>query len=633
MKNVVTVGRAWAALLGLLFAISLPAGSSAAADNQWRWTGVERIVAVGDVHGAYDELVGILLQAGIIDDQGHWSGGATHLVSMGDLVDRGAKSREVIDLLMRLQTEATAAGGTVHVLLGNHEAMRMSGEWQYVSDEEFAAFAGEEDPALRSAAYLRFLHRTGLADDAGGRAAFEEEYPPGYFGLLAAFSPDGRYGGWLLERPVVIVLNDTVFVHGGLVDGLTGQDPGAYNAALQADLRAYATSWKAVRDSGLVAENAPFGERAGAAAVAAVGEPGLAGAAADIAAREQSPVFTAEGPLWYRGTAWCNPNSESLKVDRVLDHFDADTAVLGHTPTPDSLVVERMGGQVFLIDTGMLVEVYHGKPSALVETSGEMTAAYSGTPGTRAIGPEPRRVGPRPDKLTDDQVEDILLQGEIVSIEDVGEGVTKPQKIVVKKDGHELTTIFKTESTPSLETSNRRQLRKLINLSDRWEHEVAAYRLDRLIQLDLVPVTVERTVNGKTGSMSLWIDDLISELERDSESIPAEGWCSLGEQWQLMFLFDTLVYNEDRTKQNMVYGREDWMMYLIDHSRSFRTHGGRPKDIRRVQLQISPLLANRLQVLDFETLSSAMSGLLDKSQIQAILKRRDEILDDWKKGD
>ena len=112
----------------------------------------------------------------------------------------------------------------------------------------------------------------------------------------------------------------------------------------------------------------------------------------------------------------------------------------------------------------------------------------------------------------------------------------------------------------------------------------------------------------------------------------ATGWCSLSEQWQLMFIFDALIYNEDRTKQNMVYGREDWMMYLIDHSRAFRTHRGRPADIRKVELRLSPLLAGRLEALEYTDLNVAMSGLLEKAQIQALLKRRDEILEDWRKG-
>ncbi len=630
MNDVNAVRRGCMALTGILLSLALWTGP-AAADEQWRWTGVERIVAVGDVHGAYEEVFGVLRQAGMIDGQGHWSGGTAHLVSMGDLVDRGPRSRDVLELFMRLQTEASEAGGAVHVVLGNHEAMHMTGEMQYTAAAEYAEFAAEEDPARRQAEYERFLQRKGHADTEDTRVSFAEHYPPGYFAHRDAFSAQGRYGQWILQRPVVIEVNDTLFVHGGLVDALTGGDAAAFNARMQLDLRKYVTSWQTLSAAGVVDDAIPFDQRATAAATAAVARPELAEAATGIAEAEKSPIFTAEGPLWYRGTALCNPNSESLRVDRVLDHFEAKRAVLGHTPTPDSLIVERMADRVFLIDTGMLVEAYEGKPSSFIETSGEIVAAYAGEAGTQPVGSEPRRVGPRPDKLTDDQIEDILTDGEIVSMEDVGEGVTKPQKVVLKKDGHEIKAIFKTESTP-LQGSTRRQMDKLINLSDRWEHEVAAYRLDRLIDLGLVPVTVERNINGKNGSLSFWINGLISELEREGDSLPAEGWCSLSEQWPLMFVFDTLVYNEDRTKQNMVYGREDWMMYLIDHSRSFRTHRGRPKDIRQVDLKLSPLLAERLDALDYEKLNIAMGSLLEKSQIQALLKRRDEILEDWRKG-
>jgi len=630
MNKLMTVRHRAAHLLCILLTLGLWFGSAAAAD-QWRWTGVERIVAVGDVHGAYEEVFGILRQAGLIDAEGHWTGGNTHLVSMGDLVDRGPGSRDVLDLFIRLQQEAPQAGGAVHVVLGNHEAMHVTGELQYTSAAEFAEFAADETPAQREAGFERYLQRTSHADAEGARKSFDERYPPGYFAHLEAFSPNGPYGQWILQLPVVIEINGTLFVHGGLVDGMTGEEPAAFNARMQSDLRRYVTSWRKLLDGGVVDNTTPFGERASAAAAAAIAHPELADAAAGIAESEQSLVFTAEGPLWYRGTAWCNPNAEILKVNRVLEHFDAERAVLGHTPTPDSLIVERMANEVFLIDTGMLAEVYEGRPSAFIQTPGGIAAAYAGNPGTSDIGPEPRRVGPRPDNLTDDQIEDILANGEIVSIEDVGEGVTKPQKVVLQKDGHEIKAIFKAESTP-VDASSRRQADKLINLSDRWQHEVAAYRLDRLIDLDLVPVTVERTINGKDGSLSFWINGLISELERESESVPAEGWCSLREQWPLMFVFDALVYNEDRTKQNMVYGRDDWMMYLIDHSRSFRTHRGRPKDIRNVELTLSPLLAERLEALDYEKLNVALGGLLEKSQIQAILRRRDEILEDWKKG-
>src|SRR5580765_5834762 len=109
------------------------------------WTGIDRIVAVGDVHGDYDQLVAVLRSAGLIDEQGTWSGGKTHLVQNGDVLDRGPDSRKAMDLLMRLEKQAAEAGGFVHALIGNHEAMNVYGDLRYVSREEFAAFT-KDDP-------------------------------------------------------------------------------------------------------------------------------------------------------------------------------------------------------------------------------------------------------------------------------------------------------------------------------------------------------------------------------------------------------------------------------------------------------------------------------------------------------
>ena len=86
--------------LVLFIACLFPAQVPAFAD-EWHFSDVERIVAVGDVHGAYDALVATLQNAGVIDEDLKWSGGKTHLVSTGDLLDRGAHSRRVMDLMSR----------------------------------------------------------------------------------------------------------------------------------------------------------------------------------------------------------------------------------------------------------------------------------------------------------------------------------------------------------------------------------------------------------------------------------------------------------------------------------------------------------------------------------------------------
>src|SRR5262252_6086968 len=131
MRQVVsmTAHRIRPLLAALTLFAAANAGTSwpAAAASGCQFTGVERVVAVGDVHGAYDRFVEILRAARLIDDRQRWTGGRAHLVQLGDVVDRGPDSLKVIDLLDALQEDAERAGGAVHPLIGNHEAMRVIG--------------------------------------------------------------------------------------------------------------------------------------------------------------------------------------------------------------------------------------------------------------------------------------------------------------------------------------------------------------------------------------------------------------------------------------------------------------------------------------------------------------------------
>src|SRR5690349_13947042 len=124
------------AFLAALFVCAL----APAARPQDTFENVQRIVAVGDVHGDYSQLVNVLQAAGVIDRKNKWTGGKTHLVQTGDVLDRGPDSRKAMDLLMELETQALKAGGRVHALLGNHETMNLYGDLRYVSKEEYASY-------------------------------------------------------------------------------------------------------------------------------------------------------------------------------------------------------------------------------------------------------------------------------------------------------------------------------------------------------------------------------------------------------------------------------------------------------------------------------------------------------------
>ncbi len=136
-------------------------------------------MAVGDLHGDLDAARQVLRLAGLIDSDGHWAGGRTIFVQTGDTTDRGPDSKGVIDLLAALMPEAEAAGGKVVPLLGNHEAMNLTGDWRYVHPDDIASF--------------------------GSKTARVE-----------AFSAAGSLGRWLRQRDIATKVGDTIFVHGGV---------------------------------------------------------------------------------------------------------------------------------------------------------------------------------------------------------------------------------------------------------------------------------------------------------------------------------------------------------------------------------------------------------------------------------
>lgn len=184
----------------------------------------QRIVAVGDLHGDYSAWIDIARDARLIDVGNHWAGGRTILVQDGDIVDRGADSLKIVRHLQQLDGEAKRAGGRVIVVMGNHEAMQVLGDYRYTTAGEYAAFADRQSDARRAAAYeanakaiVAYYHQrdTTLTPKAI-RAMWIADHPLGKVEHDTAWSPAGDLGRWVATLPAVARVGDTLFVHGGI---------------------------------------------------------------------------------------------------------------------------------------------------------------------------------------------------------------------------------------------------------------------------------------------------------------------------------------------------------------------------------------------------------------------------------
>lgn len=306
-------------------------------------TAERRVVAIGDVHGAVMEFSSILQRAQLIDQTRRWSGGNAVLVQTGDMTDRGTGMRDALDLLMALESQAQKARGRVYMTLGNHEIMNMLGQLRDATPEIFATF--------------------------GGEAAMRE-----------AFGPTGRYGQWLRRKPIINVVDDTVFMHAGVNPDHTQESIDELNRRVRRDIEAWDAGVRLMVKRKLVPESPDFRQAIDAARTEierlnmlhAQGKtPADAAETATlllpVANIATSSLFHADGPLWFRGFSSWSDEEGQPRVAALLARFKAKRFVTGHSVQAEGRIRERFARSLFLIDTGMLGGKYFpgGQPSAL----------------------------------------------------------------------------------------------------------------------------------------------------------------------------------------------------------------------------------------------------------------------------
>ena len=261
------------------------------------------------------------------------------------MLDREPDSLEIVRSLQQLQKEAPRAGGKVVVVLGNHEAMNLLGDFRYTTPGEFAAFATPNSAALRDRVYEQNRAAIEAAARASNPALAPQQvrdswmaaHPLGWVEHKLAWSPSGELGRWAARNPAIVDIGGTLFVHGGI---------SAEYAKLPLDEidRRVATAMAKGDDSASSVLDDPL------------------------------------GPLWYRGLVMTDADAQAERttmhsshltpdqeLNAVLAAYGAQRMVIGHTPDLKGIEILD-GGRLARIDTGN--SRFYGGPLSWLEITG-----------------------------------------------------------------------------------------------------------------------------------------------------------------------------------------------------------------------------------------------------------------------
>jgi hypothetical protein len=521
-----------------------------------------------------------------------------------------------MDLLRRLEPESVAAGGRVHVLLGNHEVMNLFRDTRYVDPGAYRHFASDESKADRRAAVGKYRRFLGGEWSSEGFRDFNRRFPKGFIGRQKSLDPDGEYGSWLLRLPAIVKINGVAYLHGGLSEEFAALGVDGINRRVHDEVRRHLESRQALESAGAISNVMNLGQILMAATELVEARYGgrsvkLRKTARALLDSAESPVLGGQGPLWYRGNALLDERLERDTVGESLKLVGATAMVVAHSPTTDDQITSRFHGQLFRIDHGI-----NGSQTALALVSeGGETLVLDSTTRRRKRPVRELPVGQLASSAArsadDGELHRFLSESPVIMSRDLGRGSTRPRLIVMEREGEIRRGIFKTVDND--------------DGTDRYQHEVAAYRLDRAIGLGMVPVTVLRTLDGQVGSLQSWVDGAVDREAAEAYELDLFEAEANAAQLARGELFDALIGNAGRKSADVLCLVDRHKVLLVDHSRAFSASPDLPAGVDPT-LTIPESLAEALANLDRKALDKDLGKLISDAQIDALLERRDKIL-------
>ena len=232
--------------------------------------------------------------------------------------------------------------------------------------------------------------------------------------------------------------------------------------------------------------------------------------------------------------------------------------------------------------------------------------------------------------LTREQMEVFLTKAEIIRERSTSTGVTRPIRATLSDGVFTHDAQFQTvdQAKALFEAGKASE----VDFKDTYRYNIAGYRLAQLVGLDIVPMSVERRYKGKNAAVTWWIDDVMFDesgrLELGDGKMMGPDPQRTQRQLHIMRVWDELIQNRDRNRGNLLWTK-DWTMWLIDHTRAFRTSTSllRPTELVRIERT----LLDKLKQLSEPSLTQVMKNMLARNEIRSLLRRRDAIVQHFEK--
>lgn len=215
-----------------------------------------------------------------------------------------------------------------------------------------------------------------------------------------------------------------------------------------------------------------------------------------------------------------------------------------------------------------------------------------------------------------DEVLDFLGTARVISSRDAGRGITRPRKVLLEKDGVRAHAIFR--HVDRLTHVERSDIVPFSYFRDRHSYEVAAFELSRMLGIGRVPPVVLREIDGVDGSLQIWLEEVIMDVDRRDRALEPPDRERWNQQRQTLRLFDNVIGNHDRNLGNLLVDR-GWSLWFIDHSRSF-VPSNRPLHPEAV-FRCDREVWRTMQGLETKDLRERLKPYLDRAERNALAGR------------